>query len=81
MAHDLPGLFARHTKSQSIRDIIETAFEQPQQRFAGDTGLPLCPLEHSAELPFLKAVDSSQFLFFAKLQAVVGGPLDRKSVV
>lgn len=81
MTDNLPGLLSRHTESQSICDIVEPAFEQPQQRVARDTGLPLSPLEHAAELPLLKTVNSPQLLFFTQLKAVIGGPLPPLSVL
>jgi hypothetical protein len=60
-------LLARSTEPQAIRDIVQAAFQQPQQGIARDPGLSFCAFEDAAELTFLKSIDSTQLLFFAQL--------------
>src|SRR6185503_5004782 len=69
--HELPCFPAGCPESEPVDDVVEAALEQSQQRLASDACPPLRPLEDTAELPFLKAIDAPQFLLLAQLRAVV----------
>ena len=67
MPDKLPGGFARWGESQTIDEIIETAFQQLQQIFTGYALFLSCLGKLIAELLFENAVNTTGFLFFSKL--------------
>ena len=71
MADHLTSLFARGPESKAIRNIVQPAFQQAQQRVTRDSGLSLGPLKHAAELTFLQAIDAPQLLLLAQLKTIV----------
>ncbi len=65
-AHDLARLRERTRKAEPIDHVIESALEEHQQIFAGDTVHPFRLLEVRRELPFHESVDAFYLLLFTE---------------
>src|SRR6476661_5952662 len=70
VANELPRLRPRRGQPEPVDDVVEAAFEQLQQRLAGDPARPVRHLEIAAELVLQHAVDSLDLLLLAQLQTV-----------
>lgn len=70
--HKLTGSGTRGSNTETIYDVVETAFEKLQEHFAGNTFGAGCAFEKVAELAFEHAVGVFSFLLFLKLSAVFG---------
>src|SRR5207237_7910517 len=72
VAHELTRLRARRGEAEPVHDVVETTFEELEQRDAGDAARPLRLFEVPAELILEHAVDALHLLLLAELQAVAG---------
>src|SRR5690606_36360771 len=59
-------------KTHTTNDVIETCFQQLQERFTGVTFAALCFSEITAELTLENTVHALHFLLFTQLVTVVG---------
>ena len=74
MIHQLTRLRPRRTESHSKYDIVESAFEQPEQILSRSAPLPRSLPVIVAKLPFQHTIHSPQLLLFPQLQRIVGKP-------
>src|SRR5206468_2221910 len=68
--HQLPRLRPGCGEPHSVNHVVQPAFEQLQQRLAGDAAVALGGLEVAAELIFEHTVDALHLLLLAQLHAV-----------
>jgi len=66
MSDHLAGRRARRRKADAKNNVIETCFEQLQQRFTGDTTFLQGFFEHAAELRLHESVLVTQLCFSAR---------------
>ncbi|MNE81267.1 hypothetical protein D3C80_1779020 [compost metagenome] len=59
------------SKSQTVNEVVQTAFKQDHEVFTGNTCHFLSSVKQSTELFFTQAVHMAQFLFFLKLHTIV----------
>ena len=72
MGHELARLRAARRQIQAIDDVVETAFEQLQERAAGLTRNARGLAEVVLELRFVHAIVATHLLLLAQLTAVLG---------
>ena len=70
VAHQLTGSSTRRSDTQTEYNIVQTAFEQLQQDFAGNTFQCSCLLKQVTELFFQYTVSIFSFLLLTKLHTV-----------
>ena len=70
MADKLSGLRVGGGKTQTHKNVIQTAFELRQQVLAGDAFLTDGALKVGSELVLKNSVDALHLLFFTELEAV-----------
>src|SRR5471030_2399723 len=71
--HQLTRFSAGRAEAHAVSDVVQTRFQQLQQRFAGVAFTTVGFSEVAAELAFQDAVHAFDFLLFAQLVAVVRG--------
>jgi hypothetical protein len=72
MPDELPGLAAGIGETEPVDRVVKSAFEQNKEVCAGNTLLAVSFFKIALELLFNQAVNSFDFLLFAKLEPVVG---------
>jgi hypothetical protein len=72
VAHELPRLRPRRRQAQPVDDVVQSPFEELQQRFAGDPARARRRREVAAELILENAVDALDLLLLAQLNTVPG---------
>ncbi|MNS85739.1 hypothetical protein D3C72_1196130 [compost metagenome] len=73
VADQLTRFSAGRAKAHAVANVVQTRFQQLQQRFAGVAFTTVCFSEVAAELTFQHAVHALDFLLFAQLVTVVRG--------
>ncbi len=81
MRHQLARFSTRGAKTHAVYDVVETAFQQLQQVFAGRAFQACSFLVVVAELLLQYAVDTAYFLLFTQLYAVVGQTAAARAVL
>jgi hypothetical protein len=72
VANEMATLRPGIDESQPVHDIVQSPFQRNEQVGSGNSFLPFSPLEKQSELIFGKTVHPLYFLFFTKLNAVIG---------
>jgi len=72
MADELTRLGSGAGESQAPDDVVEATLEELEESLSGDAGATCGFGEVAAELTLEQAVDSTELLLFAELEAVVG---------
>src|SRR5579864_2556133 len=70
VTHQLPCLASRLRETQTVHNVVKTAFELLQQTLAGHALGARGLLKVVAELAFLREIDALGFLLLAELQAI-----------
>src|SRR5215468_10499267 len=71
MRHELARCTTRVSEAKPVNNIIESGFQQLQERLTGYTTLAQRTLENAAELSFKQSVLIAQLLFFTEGNRVV----------
>jgi hypothetical protein len=71
MPDQQPGFRSRTGKSQTIRNIVQAAFQKYQQRLTGNTFDSASLIKGPAELTFHETIDSLDLLLLAQLNTIL----------
>ena len=71
MAHELTSFSTRGAEAHAVNNVVEAAFQQSKQDFAGVAGAAASFCIVAAELAFENAVGTLHLLLFTQLRTVV----------